>query len=654
MASVFKVGGRRLRAALIAGGLVGALVAAAGGAPATAQSSGGVPFGGGSNEAQFSAHASGSLLHADVIDADVAGPRVVDAEVGFSNAAFNSQGVDAGVVNEMNSAVVAPAGTEGAPVDSAGKESYGKGSGVEVGLGSDLPDADANQIKLTQAAGASHPPVRSDGDATKIPNAASSGLVSTSLVDVPVDPLLFVSAARGRGGAVWNPNTCIAGQPISFGEGSVAQADVLDAGGDTNSNGFDSPVVTLESENQQQAAESQSMTYLIANKGPDGKADGTYGVVSETEMILAPITLADDVTSGQGAITIDIAGTWFLRVIATGKGPATVQYGVGDVQPNTPILNFFQGGSPVGGLTFQDIFGDAGLTLPPEIQQLLELSIGEAPRDIAAPDALVPNPPVAPYLTTTEGRAAVDVLRLGALNLGAPAAAPQIAGLRVGHMEAKVKVPEGGIKCQFPVKKEGPASVQTGQEFTWTITIPSDPDALAGVACKLTDIGAVDTVLTKSGDPKVEITSVSNGGSIGSTKRTASWSGLGSYDPNDPNRQPIVLTVKGIARGAGTFQNTVDVTATLGQCTGGGILNGETELAAFLARAQITGDGAVVGGAQIRGVGATSAPTSSVLGAQTLPTTGGTNGLFTGLGIAALLTAAGVYLFNKKAGASTA
>jgi LPXTG-motif cell wall-anchored protein len=144
---------------------------------------------------------------------------------------------------------------------------------------------------------------------------------------------------------------------------------------------------------------------------------------------------------------------------------------------------------------------------------------------------------------------------------------------------------------------------------------------------------------------------VSNGGSH--TATSAHWDNLGSYDPNDPNRQPIVVTVKGIAEGAGTFVNTVDVHATLGECNGGGLLEGAALVADFLGRANITGDGAVVGGAQVLGHGETSAPTASVLAERVLPTTGGTNRLFTGLGIAALLMAAGVYLFNKKATSST-
>jgi LPXTG-motif cell wall-anchored protein len=656
MASRFKTSGRRLRAALVAGGLVGALVAAAGGVPAQAQAGGGVPFGGGATT-NFGGYSTGAAVHVDALTAAPEGPRIVDGEIAFSSAAFQSNGLSP-INNEMGIAVVPTAGAAEAPVSSDGAESYGKGSGVEVGLATDLPNDDLNQIKLTQAGAASAPPVRSDGEPPL--NPASTGLVQTTLVDVPAGPLLFAGAARGKAGAVWNANTCIAGQPISFGEGHVAQVDVLDTGEqDPETGEHGAPVVTLNSTENQEAVESQSITYLVPNTNGAGVPDGTYGVVSETQMILAPVTLAEDATTGQGALTIEIAGTWLLRVHATGQGPATVEYGLQDppADPDTPIISFFQDGDLVGGLNFQDIFGEEGLVLPPEISTLLTLAIGENPRDIAPPNTANPDTVGDPFLTVTEGRAAVDVLRLGLLNLGDPEASPAIAGLRVGHMEAKVTIPAGGIKCQFPVKKEGPSTVTSNQEFTWTITIPSDPNALAGVACKLTGISAIDTIFDVTGSPGVRITGVNgpagSSSTIAANGQSASVTGLGEYDPNNPNRQPITFDVKAIATGAGTFKNMVDVTAKLTDCTGGGFFEGQAELADFLANARITGDNAVVGGAQILGVGQTAAPTSAVLAQRVLPQTGASRGL-TMLGIMAMLTAAGVYLFNRKVSGNSA
>src|SRR4051794_26190229 len=133
MASVFKVGGRRLRTALITAGLLGALVSATGGVPAQAQT-GGAAFGAGETT-PFSAYSTGSIVHAGVLDTGVdPGPRIADVEEGLSAAAINSEGLDPGVVGETRVAVVPKAGSTTPPVDSAGKEAYGRGSGVEAGL----------------------------------------------------------------------------------------------------------------------------------------------------------------------------------------------------------------------------------------------------------------------------------------------------------------------------------------------------------------------------------------------------------------------------------------------------------------------------------------------------------------------------------------
>ncbi|MEY2568542.1 MAG: hypothetical protein QOE35_3071 [Actinomycetota bacterium] len=660
MASVFKVGGRRLRTALITAGLLGALVSATGGVPAQAQTAG-AAFGNGATT-PFSAYSTGSIVHAGVLDTGVdPGPRIVDAEEGLSAAALNSQGLDSGVVGETRVAVVPPAGKQGDPqlvpakmVDSTGKEAYGRGSGVEAGIGTDLPDA-ANQVALTQATAASHPPLRSD-DKPGV-NTASTGLVTTSLVQVPGGPLLYADALPSAAGAVWNPQTCIVGQPISFGRGSVAQAELIDAGGASNPNGtLPAPVISVDSTDQQKGLESRSFTYLFPNKGADGKADGTFGVGTYTEMILAPIKIAADPVTHQGALEIDVAGTWFFSIKASGKAPAEVQYGLKAPPAGpVPILTVLQDGVEQGSLTLDQLTGGtAGIVLPSQAAQLIGLAIGEDPRDIAKPGA-DPDADSKPLTTVTEGRGAVDVVRLSALTPGAPDdSTTQVAGLRVGHFEADVKVPEGGIRCEFPVKKEGSPTATVGQEVPYTITIPSDPTALDGIACKLTNITATDTLrnATDTGPAKgVKITNAP-GAQIASGGQSATWTNLGDYDPNDPNRKPIVVTVGVTPTAATEFKNTVHVTATLGQCTGGGFLDGDASIQAFLQGAGLIGDNAIQG-ASIQGNGATSAPTAAVLAEKVLPTTGGTNRLFTGLGIAALLMAAGVYLFNKKVTSST-
>jgi hypothetical protein len=643
MASVRKAGRRRLGAVVAVGGLLGTLLTFGGAGPVEAQS---VPdFPGG---ASFSAFGTGVGIHADVIDAGAEGPRVVDAEVGVSSAAFNTGGLDAGIINEMNMPIVPVAGAEGAPVDSGGKEAYGKGSGVEVGLGSELPNAqDANQIKLTQVGAASEPPAVTP-DVTQVTpgDSASTGLVETELLAVPAAPLLYADAAQTRAGAVWSNKTCIVGQPLAVGEGTVADAQLLGAGDvPETENTLEGAVIEVDSEQGDEALDTQSFTYLIANKNPDGTPDGTYGVVSETRMIFAPITVGEDATNGLGALQINIAGTWVLRVTATGKAPATVQYGVGDVTPSTPILQVLSNGELQGQLLFQDLFGEEGLALPPDIAALLDLAIGTDPRAIAAPDS-VPDEEAPPVTTITEGSAAVDVLRLGVLQPDAPAAGMSLAGLRVGHMEASVKVPEGGFRCRFPVEKRlsnGGTSVSAGQPFEFTIEIPSDPNSLDGLGCDIVAIRAFDQLRNNTAGGR--LTGSTPAGTLSSDGQRIDWPNLGSYQNGQP---PIQVKVTATASRAGSFENVVEAFATLGNCDGGGLLEGDA-LASFLEGAALVGDGAVTGGAQLQGTGTTGVLGVQVL-AQALPATGGrADTLYVGLAIAALLSAAGVYRLTRKA-----
>src|SRR5207253_1391741 len=75
----------------------------------------------------------------------------------------------------------------------------------------------------------------------------------------------------------------------------------------------------------------------------------------------------------------------------------------------------------------------------------------------------------------TSASGAVDVVQVGLVDPNAPIADVHLADLRIGHMETVAKVPAGGIDCPIPVKKTAnPDPVNAGQDFTWTISIPTD------------------------------------------------------------------------------------------------------------------------------------------------------------------------------------
>ena len=145
-----------------------------------------------------------------------------------------------------------------------------------------------------------------------------------------------------------------------------------------------------------------------------------------------------------------------------------------------------------------------------------------------------------------------------------------------------------------------------GNPFTWTITIPSATDSLAGTDCDLTNIKATDVASVLSGSPRATISGASNGGVVdsgtvqGSTTGRLHWDNLGSYHPGDP---PKVITVSGsipATSGAGVIQNVVNVTATLGNCKGGAAGQSIVGTATINGTANLVG-AAVKGTALVRG-----------------------------------------------------
>jgi hypothetical protein len=137
-------------------------------------------------------------------------------------------------------------------------------------------------------------------------------------------------------------------------------------------------------------------------------------------------------------------------------------------------------------------------------------------------------------------------------------------------MQTGVDLESGAISCTVPVAKvANPAVVQAGSSFTWTILIPATSTVLGASTCDLTNIKATDKISVNSGSPTFTIDSISKGGTYNSSTGTITWANLGTYHPGDP---PIPLTI-GVTvpsgSAAGVLQDTANVTAGLGNCTGG-------------------------------------------------------------------------------------
>jgi hypothetical protein len=489
--------------------------------------------------ADFSGYSTGSAVHADALQGSTEGPRVGDADVAFSGAAVASKGFATPIHSELAQAVL--------PTAQLGRKAYGRGTGVEAGTGTSLPnDPDRHQFVVAGLAEAAAPP--------------SSPLVTKELTPVSAPPLVYASLVRGQAQPVYGDETCVLGQPISYGLGYAADVQLGNGGPAAPDGSFTRPTLAADvgDPTDRTVSQSKSLTYLIPN------GDGTFGLASETRQTLAPVTLFKGTAN---ELTIEVLGEFVFRAVATGKpGGARIDYAPdGSPTPTAPVVRLLRPGSPPAEVTFEQLFGPKGFTTP--ANPFVSLALGEDPRQIAGPGrGADPNsvPDLAGAGTSAAG--AVDVVRLTLPN-PAPADAPRALEVRIGHMEARATVPPGGIRCRIPVRKAtDPDLVLAGQPFTWTISIPPRPDSLLGLACDLIGVSAVDT---SSADTGVDYTleSASSGGAVNG--RTVTWPNLGNYHPGDP---PILVTISGRVSPTslgGILTDTVDVTAALGLCTGG-------------------------------------------------------------------------------------
>ena len=460
-------------ALFVAWALLAAGVVVGSSTPASAIEGEPFPFG-----AQFGGYANGAALHVGALQSG--GTRLADADLAFSGTSVNSSGLAAPVLNEYGMSIQ-PNPSPGLD-DLTDQEAYGRGSGVEVGLGSTIPDDERDLILAGLAEAASAPAERSDGDPPATPT--DSGRVEEQ-IDVPAEPLLFARAASGWARAQFDDNFCVTGAPVSpaqapfaepdeddvmgFGRGFVAEAQLLETDGDPATDDMDFPVVQVRdpANPERNAVDSKSFTYLVPNGDP-ADPDTTYGIVSEVRQTYAPISVGPpDPITGEPPLTIEVLGEWVMRLHASGLGPATVFYGPMDVSPQTPVIRIHSGPPPAGTttvLTTQDLFGDEGL----DVGGILV--VGEDPREIAQDATSAPD-----LDGDTEYSAAADVIRLSIPPV-LPPADPFLADVRIGHFEVSATVPDGGINCPGSVEILKDFSEDaTGNDFEFVVSCV-DPD----------------------------------------------------------------------------------------------------------------------------------------------------------------------------------
>ena len=509
---------RRLGAALVASGLV-ATMATFAPPPATAQVD--------VSEALFSGYSTGTVIHADALNPS-ATTRVLDAEVAFSAAGVNSDGLGPAISNEMQRLTI--------PANS-GKNSYGQAKAVEAALADD-PATDG-QVVLPAKVEAAAPP--------------NEGPVTRNIVAVPGDPAAYISAGDIMAQAKWSDNACILGQDTSTGTAQVANAQLLDLV-DTGAGAtpeLEAPLLAADIAGRN-VSDTRSRTKIVPQMSeptataPNGTVVGpNFGLMSQTRMTIAPVRLnLPPDTNVTNDILIEVLGEWVLTVVATGiPGQAWVHYGPGAVENATPVLTI---GTQT--LNAQQVFGQAGFTLDP-IPGVVSIAIAEDPRAIGG---LATTTPVI-SADGTSVAAAVDVVRL-------QVAEPQGVDIRIGHMEAKATVPAGGIVCPIPVTKDADPREITGPgTFLYNIDVFNTHSA-----CPLEEVVVTDVMDTVSGNPIYAFAPddprndpanpvISGGG------KTATIN-VGTIAPGATKRIVLVVSATG---GSGLIENTVDVDGVL-------------------------------------------------------------------------------------------
>ncbi len=594
----------------------------------------------------FSGYATSTAIHTNVLQVAAVGPLIENTAVAFSGASVNSQGQAAAITNEMGLAVQ-PA--------KADRESYGRGSGLEVGIARTLPNnPDTNQVIQGALVEAGALPLETTPAAPATPNQNQfqTGVVTRETLKQTVNPVVFASVLRGQAQALWNDQSALGmlGNPLGFGLGFADDVQLLNAGAaPVTGEPLLAPVIatdTTAASGERTTSQTLSFTYLVNN------GDGTCGLASESRMTLAPVrvNLPPDANPDNDT-TIEVLGEFILRSVATGKAPGTVTFAPANGGPNEPIVRIIQpGATPITNLlTLQQLLGEAGLIQ--EILPLLSVAVAEKPRAIAAVPTADPDEKALPVTTITEASGAVDILRLRILPGVTTAAGVNALDLRFGHFEAKAVVPAGGINCQIPVTKSvSPNPATAGQDITFTVTIPSSADILIPFPCELARIKVVDVTSVKSGDPKFTVVGGTGpAGQVGVVDgNTITFADLGTYKPGDPPLKVNIIVRLAEDSGVGELEDTVTVTATPENCKAqanavGRAIGGGSGAGSLFGLAGLTGTGlAGGGGTNLTGTATLSGPDTVpaprvVPVPRELPKTGGSSVLpaLAGLGLGA-------------------
>lgn len=591
---------------------------------AASAATGPVPFG----SAVFSGYASGDEVHLGALTLGTT--QVADVEQAFSGATTNSAGLGT-ILKDPDPTTATNTGTIIQPAQAATVKAYGMGSGLEVGLGTSptTDQKDLNQVLLTGKAESVAPPI-------------SPPVTKEIAVPAALSALATGSALVGRSDALFDPNVCPLGQPLSYGLGSASNVSLANG------------LVQTAAAAAAQTANSTSFTYLNAN------TDGTFGLASTATEIVSPVSV--NLPAGAGKLSVTLSGSMDGTAPAKPVTLTAISHGDGTSSVALTNDNFLTVTLTLGTTTTVLVppTALAGLTAP----QVINLGTGPASLGtITINTETVNGLPVMGNPQAITGNVASAAYTLFGLNVNVGGILPVI-NLETGHLVAGANA-QSEITCSIPlVKFSTPAQVTAGNSFIYTIEVP-DPAKLDLLACSLVNLKVVDTISDVPGgsQPTFSVTKVDPSTGIvnqtSPTNATVTFNGL-TYTvapvgakPNPPVVLNITVTVPQ-GSPTGTFQDTAVATALASGCNGG--ITGITNLGGVNGT-PLTGS-VTLKAPTVNAAGVTPAVASQPAAAGpgfgagqpgALPRTGGQGGLWQpGLGIGLLALAGGAFALLRR------
>ncbi|HEV7861656.1 MAG TPA: hypothetical protein VGR20_03110, partial [Acidimicrobiia bacterium] len=247
--------------------------------------------------------------------------------------------------------------------------------------------------------------------ATAPPSSGPVEQESTSNGGGPVHVVPF----RARAQALSSTGGCVLGSNLAYGQGSAVDVSLV---GLTGLKGL---MVGDPGGAGQPLSRSESRTVVVP-----GSTAGRLGLMGETSQLLGPVTVLAGTAS---ETTVELKGQWLLRATADGK-TGSISYGPQNLAGDQALVVARNAAGVVvaqASASQLKLGGAAGVHL--DIPGVGQIVVGEQPRARGRAGAA--------QASGTNAEAAVDLVRIRLLG----------QDVRLGHMEAAVAVPPGGLTC---------------------------------------------------------------------------------------------------------------------------------------------------------------------------------------------------------------